>query len=105
VIVSVLVGGAILFPSLALLFRLALTGRLKPADTAPPEDGASALRRVRPRLLARSAGACLIAGFGLLNVADARWAHGVGIVCLLSFVVLGFRAIIFTALSEQRSAD
>jgi hypothetical protein len=49
-------------------------------------------------LPARLAVACLIAGFGLLNVADARWAHGVGIVCLFGFVLLAFRAIIFAAL-------
>jgi cytochrome d ubiquinol oxidase subunit II len=98
--VAVLAGGAILFPSLALLFRLALTGRFQAAEMVGTET-VPGLRGVRPRLLGRSAIACLIAGFGLLNVADAQWAHGVGVVCLLSFVVLGFRAIIFTALGRQ----
>jgi cytochrome d ubiquinol oxidase subunit II len=104
VIVAVLVGGAILFPSLALLFRLALTGRLKPTGTVAPEEAARTLRRVRSHLLARSAVACFIAGFGLLTVADARWAHGVGVVCYLAFVVLGFRAIIFGALGQQSAS-
>jgi cytochrome bd ubiquinol oxidase subunit II len=52
-------------------------------------------------VFARAAVACLIAGFGLLNVAEARWAHGVGVVCLLSFVVLGFRAIVFAAVGTR----
>jgi cytochrome d ubiquinol oxidase subunit II len=105
VIVAVLAGGAILFPSLALLFRLTLTGRLQPADTAAPEEAGPKLRHVRRRLLERAALGCLIAGFGLLNVADARWAHGVGVVCLLSFVVLGFRAIIFEVLARQSASS
>jgi hypothetical protein len=41
------------------------------------------------------------AGFGLLNVADARWAHGIGMVCLFAFVVLGFPAIIFPAAARR----
>ena len=100
VIVSVLAGGAILFPSLALLFRLAVTGRFRAAEHPEPESGAPGLTPFRSGLLARAAVACLIAGFGLLNVADARWAHGVGVVCYLAFVVLAFRAIIFPALGE-----
>ena len=54
--------------------------------------------------LTGAAVACLIAGFGLLNLADASWAHGVGIICLLGFVLLGFRAITFTAV-HQNLAD
>ena len=42
----------------------------------------------------------LIAGFGLLNVADARWAHAVGVLCLLAFMLIGFRAVIFAALTD-----
>jgi cytochrome bd ubiquinol oxidase subunit II len=101
VVVSVLAGGAILFPSLAVLFRLAVTGRFRGAERGGPEPGAPGLTDNRSGLAARGAIACLIAGFGLLNVADARWAHGVGVVCLLAFVVLAFRAIIFTALGER----
>jgi cytochrome d ubiquinol oxidase subunit II len=99
VIAAVLGGGAILFPALGLLFRLAVTGRFRAAEIEAPEGVRPGLRGVRPRLLARSAVACLIVGFGLLNIADARWAHGVGVVCLLSFVVLGFRAIVFRAIT------
>ncbi len=104
VIAAVLGGGAILFPSLALLFRLAVTGRLRAAETTRPEQAGPGLKAVRSGLAARLAVACLVVGFGLLNVADARWAHGVGVVCLLSFVVLGFRAIIFTGLGGQTTS-
>src|SRR5579875_1991451 len=95
VIVSVLGGSAILFPSLAVLFRLALAGRFSAVQAAEPERPGQVLAAARTGLLTRLAIALLIAGFGLLNVADAEWAHAVGIVCLFWFVVLGFRAIIF----------
>jgi cytochrome d ubiquinol oxidase subunit II len=101
VIVCVLGGAVILFPSLALLFRLALSGRFRAAETAL---GAARTGRgvvvVRSGRLARAAVACLLAGFGLLNVADAGWAHAVGVVCLLGFIALGFRALVFTAIGE-----
>jgi cytochrome bd ubiquinol oxidase subunit II len=99
VIVVVLGGGAILFPSLALLFRLALAGRFQAAESTVPNEIARPVRAIRVGLVARVAVALLIAGFGLLNIANAQWAHAVGIVCLLCFVVLGFRAIIVSALA------
>ena len=102
IIVAVLGGAAILFPSLALLFGLAVTGRFRAAEAAEPQRAGRPLARVRSGLLIRAAIACLLAGFGLLNVADADWAHAVGLLCLLSFIVITFRAIIFTALVEQR---
>jgi cytochrome d ubiquinol oxidase subunit II len=46
----------------------------------------------RSGLLERSAAACLIVGIGLLTVADAAWAHAIGVVALLGFVVIGFAA-------------
>ena len=95
VVVCVLGGAMILFPSLAVLFRLALAGRFQAAESTVPDDIARPLRAIRPGLLARLAAALLIAGFGLLNLANAQWAHAVGVVCLLCFVVVGFRAIIF----------
>jgi cytochrome d ubiquinol oxidase subunit II len=101
VVVAVLAGGALLFPALALLFRLALTGRFRAAEIAPSERGVQQHAPVRLRLLVRSAVASLIAGFGLLNVADAQWAHGVGIAALVAFVVLGFCAIILPTIGEQ----
>src|SRR5947207_3124895 len=93
VTVAVLGGAVILFPSLALLFRLDLTGRLA-------EGGESVDLRPTPRLvrasrqgfLARAALACLIPGIGLLTVAETAWAHALGVVSLFGFVALGFPA-------------
>jgi cytochrome bd ubiquinol oxidase subunit II len=61
VVVAVLGGGAIVFPSLALLFRLTLAGQLDagaPRATEPQPEGR---RRAHDRsaLLARTAVACL----------------------------------------------
>ena len=42
--------------------------------------------------LPRAALACLIAGIGLLTVAETAWAHALGVVGLLGFVALGFPA-------------
>ncbi len=102
VVVAVLAGGAILFPSLAVLFRLTVTGRFHPAgQAAPSEHPPQELRTFKPRLLVRIAAACLIAGFGLLTVADAAWAHAIGVVSLFVFVVTGFGAIVSQALADE----
>jgi cytochrome d ubiquinol oxidase subunit II len=94
VIVAVLGGAVILFPSLALLFRLVLSGRLAEKGEAlelgarPPQ----LVRESRHGFLARASLACLIAGIGLLTVAEGGWAHALGVVSLLCFVALGFPA-------------
>ena len=95
VIVAILAGALILFPSLALLFGLVLRGRFDPHQTAEAvaPTGRVILSASRPRLLARSAGGCLIAGVGLLNVADASWAHAIGVVALFGFAILAFLAV------------
>jgi cytochrome bd ubiquinol oxidase subunit II len=93
IIVAVLAGGAIVFPSLALLFRLTLAGRF---DEGAPRAGAPQLRpRGGPRvgLLARTAVACLIAGVGLLTVADAAWAHTLGVASFFAFMISAFLAL------------
>src|SRR5437763_505142 len=98
--VRALGAGVVLFPALALLFRLTLT-RLRAEEAQPAAQAIQAVRAVTTRLLARSAIACLIVGFAALNVADAGWAHAIGVVCLLAFVALGFRALILPALGEE----
>jgi cytochrome d ubiquinol oxidase subunit II len=106
VLVAVAGGAVILFPSLALLFRLALGGRL--GEGAGPGNGeggpARALTLAAQGLLGRAAGACLLAGIGLLNVADAGWAHAIGVVALVAFAVLGFLAAV-PALVAPASGD
>ncbi|HET6507103.1 MAG TPA: cytochrome d ubiquinol oxidase subunit II [Baekduia sp.] len=105
VIVAVVGGGILLFPALGLLLRLTLGGTLGhhgEMDHGPAgaEGAVAALRpgRVAPPFptpsAARVAVALLVAGFGLLNVADARWAHAIGVVCLIGAVVVGFLAAV-----------
>jgi cytochrome d ubiquinol oxidase subunit II len=90
---AVLGGAVILFPSLALLFRLVLSGRLAErgvrADIRPTPRLVGASRR---GFLARAALACLIAGIGLLTAAETAWAHALGVVSLFGFVAFGFPA-------------
>jgi cytochrome d ubiquinol oxidase subunit II len=95
VVVAVLAGGAILFPSLAFLFRLVLRGSFDPGAAGGPDESLGSpavIGASRSGLMARSAAACGVAGIGLLTVADAPWAHAIGVVSLLGFVVLGFVA-------------
>ena len=105
VIVAVIAGGAILFPSLALLFRLVLGGRFDLAGATAPRArlGRAVLSTTAPGLLARSAGACLVGGIGFLTVADAGWAHAVGLACLFAFIVLGFYATVSSELARERT--
>jgi cytochrome d ubiquinol oxidase subunit II len=105
-VVVVLAGGAILFPSLAFLFRLVLTGRFRTAEAPVSELAPKQMRRTSLGLLARLSVACLIAGVGLLNVADAAWAHALGLLCLVAFSVATFLAIVPDALAnETRRAE
>ena len=101
-IVAVLAGGALLFPSLALLFRLTLGGHLQPAT--PVQEGPSPGTAIplRPGLGVRAAVALLIVGVGMLNAADAPWAHVIGVVSLFGFIIVGFAAIVPPALAEDR---
>jgi hypothetical protein len=50
----------------------------------------------------RLAIALLMAGFALLNIANAHWAHAIGIGCLFGFGLLGVCAVMFTALAGER---
>ena len=97
VVVAVVGGGILLFPSLALLLRLTLGGALghggDPVST-PPERAAPAGPPLSAPSATRLAGAFLIGGFGLLTIAESGWAHAVGVVSLLGFVVTGFLAVV-----------
>lgn len=93
VIVAVVGGGLILFPSLALLFSLVLRGALdqtQPTGTPAP-SGRMLLAASRPGVFVRLAGACLVAGIRLTTIASASWAHAIGVTCLLGFIAIGFR--------------
>jgi cytochrome d ubiquinol oxidase subunit II len=95
IIIVVLAGATILFPSLALLFRLTLGGQLSHAEPTDDEQTARAVRPLRPSTRgARLALASLLAGVGFLTVADAGWAHAIGVACLLSFVAFGYAPVL-----------
>jgi cytochrome d ubiquinol oxidase subunit II len=90
VVVSVLAGGVILFPSLALLFRLTLRGDLYPGG----EQEEQPLRRDVPgRGGLRIAAAFLVGGIGFLTVADAPWAHAIGVVCFFCFALAAYPSV------------
>jgi cytochrome d ubiquinol oxidase subunit II len=106
VLVAIAVGAVVLFPSLALLFRLVLGGRLGSGDAAPaataPLPARAMLGASRPGLLGRIATACLVAGLGFLTIAEAGWAHAVGVLALAGFVVVGFFAAVPALLAPPR---
>jgi cytochrome d ubiquinol oxidase subunit II len=96
-IAAIVAGGILLLPSLTLLFRLALGGRLGHGarggeDAVLPRTPRGLLPASAGGLVARGAVASLAAGIGLLTIADAGWAHAAGVVALFAFVVLGFLA-------------
>jgi cytochrome bd ubiquinol oxidase subunit II len=103
IVVAILAGAAILFPSLALLFKLVLGGRFDQAQ--PTVSSAKPARAIlfasSTGLLARSALACFVAGLGFLTAAHAGWAHAIGIVALFAFIVLGFFAVAPSELARR----
>ena len=94
VVVAVLAGGLLLFPSLALLFRLTLGGELRGSGPGSVEAPFGSRRRglANVRLDARLSVAFLVAGIGFLTVANAGWAHAIGVACFFGFILSGFRA-------------
>lgn len=99
VLVSVAAGALVLVPSLALLFTLTLRGRLgyegdAAAGSAEPVGPVRVLSASRVGLLARVSLACLLLTLGFLTVADAGWAHAIGVIALFACVLTGFRAAV-----------
>ena len=103
IVVSVSVGAAITFPSLGLLFGLALTGRFQ-GSPRPALVLHTRRATVEPRLGTRVPAACFVAGIGLLTFVDAAWAHTIGVLCLFGFIVAAFLAIVSRALADDASA-
>ncbi|HEY1778108.1 MAG TPA: cytochrome d ubiquinol oxidase subunit II [Solirubrobacteraceae bacterium] len=105
VIVAVVAGGLILFPSLALLFRLVLSGTLDPSQGAPamPPSASELLAASGANIAARVAAAAFIGALGFLTAADAAWAHTVGLCCLLVFALAAFVAV--RPIEMAREAD
>ncbi len=94
-VVVILGGGLVLFPSLALLFRLALRGSFAapPAPVrgapAPGPTGGFTAALTATRL----AGACFVIGATLLVLGDSAVPHALGVVGLGAFIVLGLSAL------------
>ena len=57
--------------------------------------------RIRPTLGAATA--CLIGGFGFLTVAEAGWAHAIGVTMLLAAIALGLAAAAPRLLEDNES--
>jgi cytochrome d ubiquinol oxidase subunit II len=94
-VVVILGGGLILFPSLALLFRLALRGSFSAEPEVPvgaphagPTGGLAAALTAT-----RLAGACFVVGAALLFLGESAWPHAIGVALLAAFVVLGLSAL------------
>jgi cytochrome d ubiquinol oxidase subunit II len=93
-VVAILAGGLILFPSLGLLFRLVLRGSFSAephtARAAPP---AGTIRGLPALPATRLAGACFAIGAAFLAIGETTWAHVIGVALLGAFIVLGLSAL------------
>jgi hypothetical protein len=102
VIIAVAGGAIVLVPSLFLLFRLFLRGRLDPAATpdaavvTPP-----LISHGRPRRLAAFACATFLLGATVTVFADPGWARAPGIICLFACAISTFG--LATAEPDQKS--
>jgi cytochrome d ubiquinol oxidase subunit II len=83
----------VLFPSLALLFRLTLAGSLDSGERHPYEAGHRASDARSPQGAGPAAGVCLLAGFILLTVAESNIAHAFGIAALALAAIAGYAAV------------
>ena len=97
VVISVLLGLVVLAPSLALLFRLYLSGHLDPG--APVRHAAPGPDAVRPRWAGSVGLASFLVGLVLLTLADAGVAHVFGVLALA-----GAGLAIFTAVGPDEVA-
>jgi len=100
-VIAVAVGVVVLFPSLALLFNLSLAGRFDPGRAVAADHAPRATRPPMPGRLA-VAGGLLVVGAALTLAFDTTVGLGLGIACLLGFIVLAFGPL---AADEQRGAD
>jgi len=94
-VISIVAGGLILFPSLGLLFRLVLRGTFSAAPTvargaplAGPTGGLAATLTAT-----RLAGVCFAIGAAFLVLGESPWTHAIGVAGLGAFIVLGLSAL------------
>jgi cytochrome bd ubiquinol oxidase subunit II len=94
-VVSILAGGLVLFPSLGLLFRLVLRGTF---SAGPRVERLAPLPGPRAGLAAtltatRLAGASFVIGAAFLVLGDSAWPRAIGVAALGAFIVLGLSAL------------
>jgi cytochrome d ubiquinol oxidase subunit II len=95
VVAVVLAGAVLLLPALGLLFGMELRGKFDREEAAvQATPGRPAAKSLSSGLAGRAAVALLVAGFGLLNIADGASAHAIGVALLAGFVVAGFVALV-----------
>jgi len=102
---AILAGVVILFPSLGFLFTLHLGGHFDVAERdsgGVSGDVGAVLAPSRPGLAARTAVAGLLGGLGFLTIADAPWAHIVGVI---SLAVCALSAIAAVAPAELAARE
>jgi len=104
VVIAIAVGAAILFPSLALLFRLSLAGNLRPSRAPHSHTEAGAGRAPPNMVRACCRWRLLLAGVVLLTIADSPTAHAVGVFALAAATIAGFTAIGPDQLAEKESS-
>ena len=93
-LIGLVVGLAIVLPSLFVLFRLVLRGRFDPAAGDGPQAAPEARAPIRPVRGVRSAtAACLLAGVALM-LFGGDLAGPIGAVALLAFCALGTVALL-----------
>ena len=92
VIITVAAGAIVLVPSLILLFRLVLRGRLDPAATldATVRTPPHVTQKGHTHLLAALAGATFVIGVAVTVFADPGWARALGIICLFACALSTF---------------
>jgi cytochrome d ubiquinol oxidase subunit II len=107
ILISIGIGVVVLFPSLALLFRLSLSGAFDTAAQAVrhPVPGPDA---PRPSWSGRAAIAFLLIGIALLTIADPPIAHIFGVIGFAIAAIAGFTAVgpdVLAAQDSRVSAD
>ena len=107
VIIAVAGGGIIVIPSLIVLLRLSVAGRLgeysADGGSVGPRSGSVRTPRRHPARAGRLATACLIGGFGFLTVAEVGWAHAIGVTMLFAAIALGLAATAPGLLEDKES--
>jgi cytochrome d ubiquinol oxidase subunit II len=93
VVVSIAAGGVILFPSLGFLFRLSLSGRLRPDRRGPVSQQPTRADALRPRWAARAALAGFVVGAVLLVFADDDAGHVIGVIAFAVTALLAYTAV------------